>query len=237
MMEATLEEIGLSRMEAKVYVSLLKEGPITGGNLARILTIDRSHTYNILKNLVDKGLASQVIKEKKTYFSATQPKNLLNQIHKKELVIKSIIPKLEELEKSKSKQMSVQILEGKDGLRAVLNLLLQSKSKEILAYGGTGKSYSFLEYEMPHFAKKIISKKMFGRIITSEKLREEPFTKLLNFNVKYIPHLTPSSTMIFGDKVSINIFEESPSFIFIDNRSVADSYREYFEFMWSQAKN
>jgi len=227
-----LEEAGLSSKEAEVYVALLKNDTIGGGDLAKLLNMDRTHTYNILRNLINKGLATYIIKNKKTLFQATSPKNLLNQIQKKEQIIKSIIPELETLEKIKPKPSIVRILEGKQGLRTIIRTLLESKIKEILVYGGTGKSYDVLKYEMPHIAKKTNLLKIKGKIITSEKLREHPFTKLPNFKIKYIEELTPSSTMIFGNKVSINVFNEKPFVILIEDKSVADSYKKYFNALW-----
>jgi len=231
-----LEEVGLSSKEAEVYIALLKNSPISGGDLARLLSMDRTHTYNILRNLINKGLTSHIVKDKKTLFQTTSPKNLLNQIQKREQIIKSIIPDLLSLEKVKPKLSTVNILEGKSGLRTTARLLLESKAKEILVYGGTGKSYDFLKYELPHIAKKTGLLKMKGRIITSEKLRKHPFTKLPNFKIKYIKEITPSSTMIFKDKISINVFEEKPFVIIIENKSVADSYKNYFEYLWKQSK-
>ncbi len=231
-----LEESGLSSKEAKVYISLLKNSPISGGDLAKFLNMDRTHTYNILRNLINKGLASHIIKNKKTLFQTTSPKNLLNQIQKKEILIKSIIPNLLSLEKTKPKTSVVSILEGKSGLRTTARLLLESKAKEILVYGGTGKSYDILKYELPHIAKKTKSLKMKGKIITSKKLKGHPFTKLPNFKIKYIEELTPSSTMIFGNKISINVFNEKPFVILIEDNSIADSYKKYFKYLWKQAK-
>ena len=75
-----LKEVGLSNKESEVYIALLKNSPTSGGDLAKFLNMDRTHTYNVLKNLVYKGLASHIIKEKKTLFQASSPKNLLNQI-------------------------------------------------------------------------------------------------------------------------------------------------------------
>ncbi|MBU2616238.1 MAG: hypothetical protein KKC19_03985 [Nanoarchaeota archaeon] len=232
-----LEEAGLSNKESEVYIALLKNSPISGGNLAKLLNMDRTHTYNILRNLINKGLASHIIKEKKTLFQTTSPKNLLNQIQKREQIIKSIIPDLSSLEKEKPKRSIVSILEGKSGLRTTARMLLESKTKEIMVYGGTGKSYDALEYELPHIAKKTGLLKMKGRIITSEELRKHPFTKLPNFKVKYIEELTPSSTMIFGDKVSINVFEEKLFVIIIENKFVVDSYKKYFEYLWKVSKD
>lgn len=231
-----LEEIGLSNKESEVYLALLKKGSFGGGELAKFLNVDRTHVYNILRNLINKGLVSHIIKDKKTFFQACSPKNLLNSVYEKEQAIKAIIPELLLLEKNPLKHFSVKVLEGKSGLRTLSRLFLDSKPKEVLVYGGTGKSYQVLEYEMPHVAKETKVMKMKGRIITGKELKEESFTKLSNFKVRYVDELTPSSTMIFGDKVSINVFDEKPFFILIESKSVADSYKKYFESLWKQAK-
>jgi len=230
-----LRKAGLNEKESIVYIALLKSGPIGGGDLAKLLKMDRTHTYNVLNNLVNKGLSGHIWMGKKRMFEATSPKNILNQIEQRSLAIKEIIPELLAIEKMKSRSGVVRVLEGKEGLRTIIRLLFESKAKEIMVYGGTGKSYEILRYEMPHFAKKTLSLKLRGRIITSEKLREHPFTKLPNFQIKYINELTPSSTMIFGDRVSINVFGAMVFAILIEDQLVADSYKKYFEYLWKQA--
>ena len=231
-----LEEAGLSGKESIVYLALLKNGPIGGGSLAKLLNMDRTHTYNVLNNLVNRGLAGHILVDKKKLFQAMSPKNILNQIEQRELTIKSIIPELLALEKLKSKPAIVTVLEGKEGLRTIVRLLIDSKAKEILVYGGTGKSYEVLKYEIPPVAKNTALLKLKGRIITSEKLRGDPFTKLPNFKIKYIEELTPSSTMIFGNRVSINVFGVKSFVILIEDKLVADSYKKYFEYLWKLVK-
>lgn len=231
-----LEETVLNGKESIVYLGLLKNGSISGGELAKILGMDRTHTYNILQNLINKGLVSYIVKNKKTLFQITSPKNLLNSIQEKERVIQSIIPKLEALEKIESKPSEIVIHEGKKGLKTIMEIILESRAKDILVIGATGKSYDFLKYEMPHISKKTALLKIKGKLITSEKLRGYAFTKLPNFTIRYIEELTPSSTLIFNNMVAINVFEEKPFVILIKNKSVADSYKKYFEIVWKQAK-
>ncbi len=231
-----LSEIGLSNKESEVYIALLKNSPISGGELAKLLNMDRTHTYNLLNNLINKGLATHILENNKKLFRSTSPKNLLNQVQKKETIIKDILPGLLELEQVKKEPSVVRVLEGKEGLRTLIRMLFDNKEKDICVYGGTGKSYEVLKYEMPRIAKETGIKHIKGKIITAEKLREKLFTKLKNFDVRYIGEITPSSTMIFGNIVSIQIFDEKISVILIESKSVAESYRKYFESLWKSAK-
>lgn len=59
------EEIGFSINEAKVYIALIEKNPINGYEVAKIANITRTMVYDILKRLVNKGVA-EVINERGT---------------------------------------------------------------------------------------------------------------------------------------------------------------------------
>ena len=56
--EKTLENLGFSPNEIKVYLTLNDHGSCKAGRVAKLAHLDRSSTYNALKLLFEKGLAS-----------------------------------------------------------------------------------------------------------------------------------------------------------------------------------
>jgi hypothetical protein len=56
--------------------------------------------------------------------------------------------------------------------------------------------------------------------------------------VRFMPKkaITPSWISTYKDMVLIGVAEDSPMAFFIKNTAVAKSYRQYFYFMWKQAK-
>lgn len=52
----TLIDIGLRRLDAEVYVFLVKHGPIKGKKLATTLTLSNQQLYRSLKNLQIRGM-------------------------------------------------------------------------------------------------------------------------------------------------------------------------------------
>lgn len=230
-----LEAAELSGKEAQVYLALLERPPITGGDLAKQLSIDRTQTYNLLRNLIHKGMATQILKDRKTFFQATSPHNLLNSIEKKEQAIKLVLPELLSIQKREDKSTHVEVLEGKTGLRTFLKTLFESGTKEIMVYGATGKSYEVL-FEMPHLAKKTDELGIKGKIITSAENKDHPFTELSNFEFRYVKETTPSSVVIFGEYISFNIFEKKPIFVLVRSKSLVDSHTNYFKYLWNQAR-
>ena len=55
--------------------------------------------------------------------------------------------------------------------------------------------------------------------------------------MRFLPQDVPSQsvTNIYGDKVAIILWSEIPEAIIIDDKSTAETYKAYFEFMWKNA--
>src|SRR3989338_369599 len=108
MIESSLEKIGLTRGEVKVYLTLLKTGQTTTGKIIDESQLSSGKIYEILDRLIRKGLASFVIKDKTKYFEAASPKMILQHIKDKEEELKrneqkieSLLPDLIKIQKSK----------------------------------------------------------------------------------------------------------------------------------------
>ena len=84
MNEQLLEEIGLTKGEIKVYLTLLKLGETTTGKIIEEAQISSGKIYEILEKLIKKGLASFIIREKTKYFSPASPNRIVDYIREKE---------------------------------------------------------------------------------------------------------------------------------------------------------
>jgi len=230
-----LKKLGLPENEAVVYVELLKRGSISVNELAKKISFDRTLMYQILNNLVEKGLANYIVKENKKYFSASDPENLMNSVKEKESIVLSLIPKLKNIEKITEKEQEVRVYEGKKGLRTFVSDMM--KHKDFCFFGATGKSYDVLKYELPHLAKKTVKLGLKGRMITSKEFKGHEMTKVKNIKVRYLEEVkSPATTSIYGDKVAIHVLTDKPIVVIIKNKDIADSYRSYFEYLWKLGK-
>ena len=57
----TLVDLGLKRLDSKVYIMLSKKGPLRANELARLLKIRKQQLYPSLKNLQSKSLATSTL--------------------------------------------------------------------------------------------------------------------------------------------------------------------------------
>lgn len=61
-------KVGFTRQEASLYITLVKEGELTGYEAAKLCQISRSNAYSSLAALVDKGAAWKIEKEAVKYY-------------------------------------------------------------------------------------------------------------------------------------------------------------------------
>ncbi len=101
----TLQEIGLTQSEIKVYLALLKLGSSTKKSIVKEAKITPSKLYEIVDKLINKGLVSYVKKNKVLHFSAAPPEQVLDyldtkvqKIKKQEKTFSKMIPFLKSLE-------------------------------------------------------------------------------------------------------------------------------------------
>lgn len=232
-MEQELRQAGLTGNEARIYLDLLKTGQISGSDLSKKTGLDRSVTYNILDNLIEKGLVSYVIKTGRKLFSAADPKNLLTPLKEKEDFIKILIPKLNNIQKIPELKRNVEVYEGKAGLKSfILELLRMDDDSEIDIFNSTGKIFTLLEFFAPRMIKASL-KKTNVRIIAIHEAKKTSMTKL-KAKIRYLPkeYTNNATTLIYGNKVAFQVITEKPLIIVIESKTIAEGYKNIFEFMW-----
>lgn len=227
-----LKYAGLTGNEAKLYLLLLEYGSQSANDLAKKASMDRTLSYTVLNNLLEKGLVSHLIKSKKKLFTASDPSSLLIPIQTKEMAVKELISELSSIQKKTDLSFDIQVFDGRESLRKVYSLFLEHK--KILSFGATGKAYDYL-YESPALTKELISSGLEGKIITSRKYKDHPMAKIKSISVRYFDFDSDATTTILGDYVIIHKIGEKPFVILIKNKSIAKTYSDVFNNLWNNA--
>lgn len=125
MLTRTLEKLGLSEKEAKVYMTLLEFGQATVQQIARKAGVVRPTTYVILDTLSKKGLATTIEQAGKVYFAPEPPellKHFLSQqekeLEQKVSELKRALPELESIFSRSGTRPVMRFYEGKEGVDA-----------------------------------------------------------------------------------------------------------------------
>jgi sugar-specific transcriptional regulator TrmB len=136
-MELELKKLGLKEKEVKVYLAGLELGPNSIKNIAEKVKIPRPTVYEIVKKLEEKGLFIETKKGKKRLFVAQSPSQILRflrikkrEIEEKEREFTRIISILEA--KYSREKEGIRIFQGKEGKKAIIEILSLSPTPEIL---------------------------------------------------------------------------------------------------------
>ncbi len=80
LIKTKLEQIGLTKREAEVYLALLQRKEFTAPELTKITTITRTKIYEILQSLVHKGICVESSRNGSKVYRCIDPKIALKNI-------------------------------------------------------------------------------------------------------------------------------------------------------------
>lgn len=239
--EKFLVDVGFSKNEEKVYLTLLRLGSSPAGIIASKCEVHRTNVYDALDRLVEKGLVTYVYKGNKKFFEAVDPMRIKDLLTERLVAFESVLPQLLLDHKlSKSKEMA-HIYEGLAGVKAITDDMLKEE-KEILAFGIPRDVPEKLKTILPTFHKRRIEKKIMMRHLYDANAQERiqylnalPYTE-----ARYIPkdyEESPATTLVYGNKVAFVIWSTPLLSILIESERMADSYRKYFKILTERAKH
>lgn len=248
MYEEKLQNLGLTKGESKVYEALLLLGSSTVGPIVKKSGVAYSKIYEIINRLIEKGLASFIVKEKTKYFQAEDPTRINDYLKKREQELQknrnafqNLLPNLEKLGETIGKKEEAEIFIGEKGLLTAFEKLFKNSKK-------TDKGYFFYVHDPEYYERaekfyvktwKLIAK--YGnkwRGLTNESFRHTHLTKNYpkNMQQKYVEYPLPGIFDIINDKVLMTSWRGKPLGILIHSKEFADNFINYFESVWKEAK-
>ena len=230
-----LEQIGLSRGEIEVYSILLKIGEASASEIARHTKIARPNVYDYLNKLKEKGLLSFVNKSNKINYFPASPQKILDCLEEKESLIKQELPNLLKIYNQEKKKNVVELWEGVEGYRNLMNDIIKT-AKDFVGWGASDKvKESVPDYIIERYLKERESKKIRARLLFAEpeSVLKTPMSEFKAISKEFV---SPTTTIVYGDRVAVMIYTPVPLIIIIKSPSLAKSYKNYFELLWKMAK-
>jgi len=234
----TLQSLGLTENESKVYLFLLEQGPSTILEITKTLPIHRVNLYDIIKRLQEKGLASSTREGRKTYCTATDPSYLQKLLQEKQQFLEKILPELEKKKQKAKAKHEVQVFQGKQGIKAILEDMLKTKST-IYVFGAQGKFQETLPLYFEQFNHKRKKEKIKLKILYSERIRQLRESHPIQFSeIHYLTHeyTSPSTTFIYQNKVAIIMWTDPPLGILIESKELNQTYQSFWNILESISK-
>ncbi|MCK4650343.1 helix-turn-helix domain-containing protein [Candidatus Pacearchaeota archaeon] len=234
--EEKIKLAGLTQVQSKIYFALLKRRKATVKEIAEESGYHRTNIYDVLDELIEKGLITYYKEGKSTFYSPSDPKRLIDIIDEQKQTISEILPDLQNLLKETAEPVSVQVYRGEKGIKSAFLNIIRRKSTILYGLNIQGQ----LRDQLPIFADQ------FYRLLKENKIRYKGIytkqygLKIKSHDIRYISkgYLTPVATHIYKNIVLIETWHPFLFAIEIKSQQIANAYINYFKLIWkNQSKN
>jgi len=244
-MEEKLMNLGLSKNEAIIYLFLLKNSHITTGPIIKETGISNSRVYESLNSLISKGLVTYVVQKDGKYFDVSSPEKFIEKEEERRKMIEDLVPELKKLKTEKEFRTNTAVFEGFEGFKTAFKKIIEDcpteKTIHILGFSEPAEKKESLRIFLTNMNLKSQQKKQKLKILLDSSAKEtlgrdrekEKYTE-----VKYMPkgYISPGAIDVFEDYVYIFLWEEKPFIFMIKNEKIAESFKQYFNFLWKIGK-
>jgi HTH-type transcriptional regulator, sugar sensing transcriptional regulator len=235
-----LEEIGLIPSEIKIYLALLKLGISTAGPIIKKTGMQNSTVHLYLNKLLKKGFVSYIKKGNIKYYSAINPKEILNIIdEKKEKYKNELLPDLLKQVNKIKEFDDAEVYQGYKGFKNLHRSIIEKAipgEEWLFAWGGlTNKEKSekiinfYNSFRQQRKEKGIVVK---GICIKKDKKLIKWYNKK---NMKYVEEHELNITFgIYKNYLILNSWDENETTYVLRSKDLVNSYKLYFWNLWNK---
>jgi len=237
------EQLGLSPSEAKIYDTLLIGAEMGATEIATIAKVHRRNVYDAINRLHEKGLVFQIFQKGENLYRAVHPHKLLELVREREERVNEILPSLTASYEAEPLKEAAFIYKGVEGFKNYMRDLVRVGedtyflgAKALWFSPGVSRSY------LNDFVRMSKEKGLKYKTLYDPRVPEKfpQAFKDVGGEYKVLPkgYETVGVVDVFGDHVvtftSVDVanFGEDGSIFVMINRELAESYRQWFRFMW-----
>jgi predicted transcriptional regulator len=246
-----LQKLNLNEKEARVFLSLVKIGKAPVSAVGRESGITRTHIYDLVQSLVEKGLVSEIEERGIKNYEAVDHAGLLAFVSKEQKELQSLEKELMQkasefnaLQVGKQQKTKVRFFDGVEGVRNIYEEIRKDFEKsterfELL----TIFSPERVEAVMPGFQFFSYPKAETRDIICEDQMLAEYQAQMekTKHEVRYKlwpkeKGLFPTDNIAWKNKIAYIDLVGYPSGIIIENEAVVKSFTMWFNQMWEGLK-
>jgi sugar-specific transcriptional regulator TrmB len=246
-MIANLQKLGLNIKEAQLYMAAMELGvasPVS--TIAKKAGINRTTAYDILDQLVQKGIVISQNKRGNRYYEALPPAKIIAYLKEQSEKYARLANEADEIlpelttHYHASGRPKVYFYEGEEGLIRVYEETLNS-TEEILAYASDQVNQEAIPWYFPKYYKRRAAKKIPIRALFPDTPKDRERHGLDNQELRrsrLLPldklDFTPEINL-FDNKIMIADWKEMLGII-IESKEIAKAFKQTFELAWEAAE-
>lgn len=246
MVEKTLQDLGLSIKETKVYLALLKfGGEATTVEIAKEADLARTTVYDLLLSLSEKGIVVEKRRGSTKVFDVDTPQHLFAYISKQEVQLmlgkehlKSVMGDLERLKNPWLPAPSLSLYAGQEGLLRMWDTQLQTalRDEKIVRFVCNAQFFAQMNGEMKALGKRFEAEGCIVKVLVHSPEEDPVFIKTRNFEVKTVRQILAFSSGMNMAGPYIGYWTEQGSELqasSLENLQIAQMQKALFESLWA----
>jgi len=242
MLQELTNNFYLSEKEAKVYLAALELGRSRVSLIAKKAGLNRITAYEILKRLVEMGIAHSAAYGGIQTFTVISPKTLVEKMESRLAVAKKVLPELSLLTGGGAHKPAIAFYEGAEGIRSIYEDTLSCEEKLIINIAHSqnllnviGKDY-FDQYVKKRVRRNIKVKVLLSDTTENKKYKQEIKSALREvkfFDDKKYP--LPNEILVYDDKIAHLSFSALVGVV-VEDKDIAQSLKSLWQMVWDSVK-
>jgi len=236
-----LEKLGFSRHEAKIWRAALTIGDAELSALAKAADIPRTSAYGAIGRLLERGLLEYYMKKRRRHYVPVFPDQLVHEFKNKAESAQKLVPELRLLAKSDASVPQITLHEGVDGVRYILNHIIEYKHN-LVAIASIEDMEAVVGEKFEEFIAKRIKRRLRVRFLTNQSNKAKGLARgdsgALR-ETRFLPsvHEINTATYIFGHHVAFLSLRPSRTMaVLIHDKDIATTQQTLFELLWKSAQ-
>ncbi|MCC7500743.1 TrmB family transcriptional regulator [Candidatus Nomurabacteria bacterium] len=237
----TLQKLGLSDKESRVYLGLLTLGQGSANAVARAAGLKRPTTYVVLEDLRKRGLVLKMPGSKKQMFRAQSPDDFVHEVKRGIAEAENLLPELMREFANNTSRVKTTHFEGIAGLEQAMEYgFAENKNKEVVGFYATSEHLPkeltdyFTEWNEKRHKINITMRGIAPEHASLEEYRKRDAQ--IGAKFKTVPHQQFSSQIamdVIGNCVRIHDYKNLQGIV-LENAEVAKTVKEIFEMVWQK---
>jgi len=241
-----LQEIWLSKNEAKIYETVLELGECSVSDIAKKSGIHRRNIYDTITRLSEKWVIFSIFGGKENSYAAAEPQKLREMLHEKQQTFEKILPYLDDMRNKQPPTEAAFIYKWIEGYKNYMRDLANVAEDCYFL----GAKWNWLTPGVSSEFQKTFERMMElkwkkTQIIFDPRVRERlDIQETTSGEFRFLPewYETPGVVDVFWDHVVTfksawvwNFWEDGTIFVMV-NPQLAESYRMWFKFIWDHCE-
>jgi sugar-specific transcriptional regulator TrmB len=243
-----LKQLDLSDVEAKIYLTLLKTGPLNIRDLAQAVNLKRTTAYVYVDQLIEKGLIIKLVKGSKKFVAANEPDNLnilAEEKLKKATEVQHNFPEILQMitaalpQEKQADQSEIKNYAGKTGVKKLYTQAL--KSKELRSIVNIEEILSAFPENADIFDEAINHNPgmiMYEIVVQSPEAiarMKQATGRTKNYYFKFLPgtmNIRSTDILIYDGNVSFIEIKNHINAVTLHSKELYNNFILLFDYIW-----